>query len=84
MACQIHARQAEPIAAMRARFPELPEWEFVVDEVSAGVLAIRALHLDRIRLEKTGTENDRDRLIEEAKRYAAEIEALRRKRDEMK
>lgn len=53
---------------MKRSFPDLPEWSFDIDEISAGVYQIIATDRGGHRISKTGI--DPDGLIDECKREA--------------
>jgi hypothetical protein len=58
---------------MSRTFPELPEWSFDADEVSAGVY--RAVGRDRLGRNVEATGIDPDVLIEDCRRAARELMA---------
>lgn len=63
---------------MDVNIENLPNWTFQIDETSAGVYKLIARHALGCSIELTGA--DPDRILDEAKRSANEIEdQLRRK-----
>jgi hypothetical protein len=58
---------------MTKRFPELPDWLFEVDEVSAGVYEATATDKFGHRIQMTGT--DYDELLADCRKAAADMEA---------
>jgi hypothetical protein len=65
---------------MKLDVDELPNWTFVLDEVSAGIYRVQAEHPSGPRVDLTGT--DPQQIIEAAKASASSIaqqlDALRR------
>jgi len=58
---------------MNKTYPELPKWEFELDEVSASVYDVVGTDKSGHRVSSKGT--DLDALIEQCKKDAKEIEA---------
>jgi DUF917 family protein len=56
---------------MTKRFPELPDWTFEIDEVSAGVYQVTATDSRGRRVQLTGT--DYDALIRDARSAACQM-----------
>ncbi len=59
------------MTGLRRTFPELPDWTFEIDEVSAGVFRVRGVDEAGRSVEATGT--DPDALLDECKESAAKI-----------
>jgi hypothetical protein len=57
---------------MRQVFPDLPEWSFEVEEVSAGVYEVTGVDRFGHRVQSKGT--DPDALLDEARKWAAKVE----------
>lgn len=58
---------------MKRKVDSLPNWSFWLDEVSAGVYRVRAVHEHGCSLEISGT--DPDKLMERAEEDARRMEA---------
>jgi hypothetical protein len=52
-------------------FPELPEWTFDIDEISAGVYRVRGVDNVGRSVEASGT--DEDALLDECKKSASRM-----------
>jgi hypothetical protein len=63
------------MSGLRRTFPELPEWVFEIDEVSAGVFHVKGTDTSGRSVETTGT--DPDALLNECRGSAERIKSPR-------
>jgi hypothetical protein len=65
----VEEANADAMTGILKTLPELPDWKFEIDEISAGVYRVRGVDKDGRSVEATGT--DEDALLEECRRSAS-------------
>jgi hypothetical protein len=59
------------MTGIERKFPDLPDWTFEIDEISAGVYQVRGFDAEGRRVETTGT--DPHALLDECRGAAARM-----------